>query len=66
MEEKEKLTITRKESQKGKTGSRGASEFTNEKSSVPGMVHTADWNLIETTRGPCSKHKGKGNRKIWK
>lgn len=22
-----------------------------------------DWNLIETTRGQCSKHKGKGNRK---
>ena len=27
------------------------------------MVHTVDWNLIETTRGQCSKHKGKGNRK---
>lgn len=27
------------------------------------MIHMVDWNLIETTRGQCSKHKGKGNRK---
>ena len=39
-----------KESQKGRRGSRGASESTNEKSSVPGMIHTVDWNLIETKR----------------
>lgn len=55
--------IMKKESQKGRRGSRGASEATNEKSSVPGMIHTVDWNLIETTRGQCSKHKGDGNRK---
>lgn len=55
--------IMKKESQKGRRGSRGASESTNEKSSVPGMIHTADWNLTETTRGQCSKHKGDGNRK---
>lgn len=57
------LTITRKESQKGRRGSRGASESTHEIISPWRDSHRVNWNLTETTRGQCSKHKGKGNGK---
>lgn len=56
--------ITRKESETGRQGSGGPAESTKESISPRHDSHGAGWNLLKTTRGQCSKQKGKGNGKI--